>query len=201
MILITDVISQSSNFCWIVLDETTYYISAFAVDSNGTIIDVQGMSIKTDFLVEETYTYVNDWNWYDIRKSWYIAKKVIFDITSSNSTYSWLVKIWSWNSATYDYWVLYRNSDWTSWIYKDQPQPQVRYRSWNSWNMTRLHYEISLESYLLKYSSDWVNRTETSWTPTSDEISQLTQIFNNIYMRLRQWGFTAKLTVQYRKST
>ena len=49
MILLTDSISQSSNFCVIVLDETTYYISAFAVDSNGTIIDVQGMSITTSF--------------------------------------------------------------------------------------------------------------------------------------------------------
>lgn len=37
-----------------VLDETTYYISAFAVDSNGTIIDVQGMSITTDFMKRYT---------------------------------------------------------------------------------------------------------------------------------------------------
>lgn len=33
-----------------VLDETTYYISAFAVDSNGTIIDMQSMNITTDFM-------------------------------------------------------------------------------------------------------------------------------------------------------
>ena len=54
-----------------VLDETTYYISAFAVDSNGTIIDVQGKQITTNFFVpwyqklnyiQSTWTqYINTW--------------------------------------------------------------------------------------------------------------------------------------------
>lgn len=66
MILLTDVISQSSNFCWIVLDETTYYITAFAVDSNNAVISSQQTTITTDFWWHpsaNTLFYIkNDWD-------------------------------------------------------------------------------------------------------------------------------------------
>ena len=93
MILLTDSISQSSNFCWIVLDETTYYISAFAVDSNGTIIDVQGMSIKTDFWISTNWLL---WYW-----------KLQSDLLDS----SWNNKNASWYSWTWSFW----NVAWKTW--------------------------------------------------------------------------------------
>lgn len=54
------------------LDETTYYITAFAVDSNNTVISSQTASVTTDFWWKpsaNTYLYMplisnaNDWSW------------------------------------------------------------------------------------------------------------------------------------------
>ena len=48
-ILHTDWFLQSSNFRCVVLDGTTYYFTAFALDTDDTIIDVQTNNITTDF--------------------------------------------------------------------------------------------------------------------------------------------------------
>ena len=80
-IIIQNGFSQSSNFCCIVLDETTYYFTAFAIDQNNNIIDSQTLSITTDFwwhVTPNTLAYYkletdwNDysWNWNDMTATW-----------------------------------------------------------------------------------------------------------------------------------
>ena len=48
-ILHTDWFLQSSNFRCVVLDGTTYYFTAFALDSNDNILDTVTSSVTTDF--------------------------------------------------------------------------------------------------------------------------------------------------------
>ncbi len=65
-----------------VLDETTYYFTAFALDSNNSIIDTETATITTDFgwkpwantiayyPLNSTYNFTdNSWNWYDLTVS------------------------------------------------------------------------------------------------------------------------------------
>ena len=111
MILITDVISQSSNFCWIVLDETTYYISAFAVDSNGTIIDVQTNSILASFdrkPDENTLVYwkldwnLNDSSWNNRNWTWNVTFETKFNQLVAK--FSWSQNVYRTDQAFDLYW-------------------------------------------------------------------------------------------------
>ena len=176
MILLTDSISQSSNFCWIVLDETTYYISAFAVDSNGTIIDVQSSSITTDFWRSpgvNTYAYYSfDDRWV----SWYIK----------DDSWNWRNAIWwtqpsyvlvSWSNYAWDF---NNSSTWTSpvadisWITNTKFTEVVRVKPVADWQQYISYILWSYQQAIIYwynskqiefYSYDWTNRRITikSW--------------------------------------
>ena len=117
MILLTDVISQSSNFCVIVLDETTYYITAFAVDSNNTVISSQTASVTTDFWWHPSantlarYKFENNlndssWNSRNLTSSWsisYNSNPLSVQLNSSSYLYrnsfdafnhDWTLNVW-----------------------------------------------------------------------------------------------------------
>ena len=77
----------SSTGYWVswLSDNTTYYFSVFAIDSNGTIINVQNGQIKTEFwwkpwsntllyLPLESDTNDHSWNSYTITQNWAVTK-------------------------------------------------------------------------------------------------------------------------------
>ena len=92
-----------------VLDETTYYFTAFALDVNDTIIDVQSMSITTEFRLPITYQEV-EWiwsNWYQYINTWYLptqTPKIDIDFM-----FLW----WDSNTWCAIYWRRWWNNDWT----------------------------------------------------------------------------------------
>lgn len=95
-----------------VLDETTYYISAFAVDSNGTIIDVQGMSITTSFEwkpdANTIWYYKLEWNVNDY--SWNNRNLTNSWITFTTSWSLTVAKLSSWSNAYYQNNTLFNKS-------------------------------------------------------------------------------------------
>ena len=90
-----------------VLDETTYYISAFAVDWDGTIINVQSSSVTTDFLkpidlLSNIVAYYSmQWNLNDESWHWYNLSTLTWSYTwwtNYNTVSNW---VWSNTSITY----------------------------------------------------------------------------------------------------
>ena len=96
-------------FCCIVLDETTYYFSIFALDQNNTIIDVQSNSITTDFWKREptanTISYfplqsnATDQMWrYSLSNSWTeqtLWRRFTWQ-TTLNTTPTWVNTVVAW---------------------------------------------------------------------------------------------------------
>lgn len=143
MILLTDSISQSSNFCVIVLDETTYYITAFAVDSNNTVISSQTASITTDFWWHPS---ANTLAYYPLTSS-----TTVNDMSWNNRNWT---KYWTINFSTYG-WVncAYFNGG-SNYI-------QVPYDSW----MSTSSITISLWAKTLEYNGNrWlVYKWQFTW--------------------------------------
>ena len=106
------------------LDETTYYFTAFAIDQNNNIIDTQTLSITTDFwwhVTPNTLLYLpldgdlidksanhNNWTWewtaqYDDIIAWWTKKCAYFN---SNSAIKLTSELFSWNPTfTNSCWV------------------------------------------------------------------------------------------------
>ena len=137
MILLTDVISQSSNFCVIVLDETTYYITAFAVDSNNTVISSQTASVTTSFFfwkyqrveyIQSSWTqYIHtsiiatDSTWLYLKvSSQNVVNDSVYLGSNDNNTDSWSKKFWLWNSSSTNYFWF---NDWLPAKYSWQRPP------------------------------------------------------------------------------
>lgn len=183
MILLTDSISQSSNFCWIVLDETTYYISAFAVDSNGTIIDVQTMSITTSFVWKFEY----DFRWKTVAQ----MQSDWFEI------FRWSTSQLSFNS----YWIYVNNST--------EPSPMWRYTNSNLISRIRNANKITLTMICLPYSwwsiwyrlyriADYNTRADITWIYSATDLRQ-THIYWTWYNDniSSNWSRTMKCEIDF----
>ena len=118
-----------------VLDETTYYITAFAVDSNNTVISSQTASVTTDFwwkpsantllyMPMETNLTDMSWNWRTASWSnisfttlWWIS---CASWNGSNSKVS-ITPLWFCDYNNDTYWtvsmLIYLRSISTSWVY------------------------------------------------------------------------------------
>jgi len=176
MILLTDVISQSSNFCWIVLDETTYYITAFAVDSNNAVISSQQTTITTDFwwhpsantlarypLTSSSTIYDRSWNgrtltnnWTQFWTYWWIDC-AYFQRTNSKKLYWTLPLTWNQNFTINVY--IKRSWDWTI--------------SWNVWTQIFVLWNI--------WSSWWC-----FWTAINNWSSEVE--YKNMYKNYTRWN-------------
>ena len=135
-----------------VLDETTYYISAFAVDSNGIIINVQSSQITTDFWWKPTAntlarykleTDANDysWNWRNL----------------TNNNVSFVTQ--SWVKSAYFTWSA------------SSPLTQLTYS--NFYNLSSWDYTINFRAYKLPQAS-W-------WSEYGDRYAIWMWSFNNSY--------------------
>ena len=96
------------------LDETTYYFSAFALDQNNTIIDVQSKSITVEFLVPATYKavqYITS-SWTQYIRTWISASNTLsfdFAITPNTSYVSEYAILWNYWSANALFMMFYQN--------------------------------------------------------------------------------------------
>lgn len=108
----------STTWYWVswLSDNTTYYFSVFALDIDGTMIDVQSSQIKTDFV----------FGWYQrveyIQSSWtqYINTNIKLNNTNIIeliATLTWITSWWSWDKL---YWW------WDSWT--------CLFLQWNTWD-------------------------------------------------------------------
>ena len=194
MILLTDAISQSSNFCWIVLDETTYYISAFAVDSNGTIIDVQTNSITTaffyskyqrvEYITSDRYQRIDTWYKWNYNTAFEMKVRM-------TSAYSWSSnQMWPW-------WDMWSQSDYNSiqFVFWTTSSTNVNNRFWWSivalnWNNTSVNVDYTVHTDKNKFTLNWTQMTRTwsVWTFSStDNNLRLLQVANKYWEEWFVW--------------
>ena len=196
------------------LDETTYYISAFAVDSNGTIIDAQSNVITTDFTIVQEFDFstsdhwftrawsnysdgVSHWrdsNWlyivwqYSQNNAWY------FNIPSSAIQWTLMkIEFELYSNYTKNWWWFVSNAvssqSWYSW--KDYPWDHVR--AWRSaveawyWSNTwSKNIEIwDLPSWWYKLTFDLVNWYAFISTKPNDKL-----LLDNNYVSMARTRFT-----------
>ena len=187
------------------LDETTYYFTAFALDVNDTIIDVQSWSITTDFFKKLEYDFTQtDWWWtlptWVIRDSnwlhqtssasqdsWVVAPIEIFKKNPKKITivyYKWNYGLWTWirwYDASYNY-FLPRNNSYYNYLW-------VWYWSWNAdnlslwanptWNIT---WEIEVDSSITNWKT---THKITNANTVQESHWALKQIWLNQYLQLR----------------
>jgi len=200
-----------------VLDGTTYYFTAFALDTDDTIIDVQSNSIKTDFWpLPKTYKQVeyiqSSWRQYiDTNiQLWTNTFKVDCDFAiASWSSYEQAVfSIWT---SSYNYWnVFIRQTKYIdaylsahNEIYNTLSL-DTKYKatfertsssSWKLWldnNSTNINYSPwTTNNTTLKLFMRW----DTPWTTESD--SRLKMYWCKIYL---WWTLIRELIPCYRKA-
>ena len=180
MILLTDWKSQSSNFCWIVLDETTYYITAFAVDSNNVVIWTQQTTITTDFWWHPSantlarYQFKSDiTNHYWSDADWYV--------------YSWSVSYEN-NMMKYT-WQLRKNKATLSWWYSwNFTVLSWRKREWTDARIDLWRADFSMNSWM---SIPWWNAELCSvyawWSWYAISLPQMTN-WVHLFAMVRNWN-------------
>lgn len=158
----------------IVLDETTYYITAFAVDSNDVVIWTQQATITTEFWWHpsaNTFLYYN------------FDNQNLNDSSWNNRNWSWYS--WAWSFTTWIKW--YGANNWNRWI----KIPQfinwdftfsIRVNPTNNWlSIQTLFWSVewSTSSKYIHLHIKWWNNnyiqfalsTETTWQIASDSIT------------------------------
>jgi len=164
-----------------VLDETTYYISAFAVDSNNTIIDVQGWVITTEFI------------WWKYQKVEYIQSSWYQYIRTSiipTNTHWYYIKVSS--QDTYDDLVYFWTANWSTSV------PDARFVVWNansqayvSWNEKNF---VNISSNTIyEYEWNYMNsRTlKYNWTIIKSNISTLNSQWN-LWLSIFAWNYDTR---------
>ena len=186
-----------------VLDETTYYFSAFALDQNNTIIDVQSKEITTSFdwkPTENTIWYrpllndFNDKNWnYNLTDKWSTTLETIWWIKCakfSNALTSWLyndnIPIPSWNSAkTINLWM-YPTS------YNSAEDDVIFIWNWWSYNQAWIIYKINP----LSFSQWWWSLSSSNNIALNTRTNVIiSTTWNAVYMyinwqQVKTWSLT-----------
>ena len=139
-----------------VLDETTYYISAFAVDWDGTIINVQSWSVTTSFefnrsILDSTVCYFpflennTDKTWQTSLSSWWTKQTLWYRFSWSSEITLWWnktsiftsfrikpnsINAYEWNALVWptDKWINWYNIAHT-WNFVNRAQ----FKTWWSW--------------------------------------------------------------------
>ena len=169
-----------------VLDETTYYISAFAVDSNGTIINVQGMSIKTDFTFawyQKVEYLKSDWNqhidtWINYNNC--PTPIVEYRFRNNNSTGCWMFWFWAPSpNKWYIFWIDHNQfkfisqSAWTGYTW-------ITYSTWwHTFTTTSTQWKVDWTVWYSHSTTMWASwfnvylfRTNNFWAvPTDIDVS------------------------------
>ena len=138
------------------LDETTYYFSAFALDVNGNIIDTQTLSITTDFWWHpsaNTLFYIkNDWD--------------VSDYSSYNHTMN---TSWTTVFTTLSNWRKVYYWDWNKWVYSNR-QFDCRWKTtftlhcWFKWISINSTNETTLAGWMSRnwtWSDRWGAKFQT----------------------------------------
>lgn len=147
-----------------VLDETTYYFTAFAVDWDGTIINVQSSSITTDFFnwtpnSSRTICYyklesnINDFSWNS--RNW----------TIRTWSLSYWISWWTKNSAFFNRNTIFSipNIAWTYWTYTinvwckptwTDTWQEMFDNSW-SWNTNNVYFNFNGSTSVQEQWSSW----------------------------------------------
>ena len=177
-----------------VLDETTYYFSAFALDSNNTIIDVQTKQITTNFVyawyqrveyIENTSTswintWLKTWIWYRIDLKFYTSSSAVSDQTiiwwttntSAEAIYWWI-----------NYWSSYRSIyRWYNWQWFDANNTMY---VWNLYTWTSI-----IRNWTQQIILNW--DTIYSWTQSLSGTWS-----NNMSIFSRRWSNFARVRLYY----
>lgn len=206
-----------------VLDETTYYISAFAVDSNGTIIDVQSSQITTNFVFawyqkveyiqssgagNQQWQYINTWFTFT-ENVWQIKMKVM-PTSFGNYYYTYRaggsIQQWATNRAFVLY-VAYSTP--YIWLWSNDLS------TWKSISVNNIYeWDIQANSWSVNYSVNWDTGSATyNWWIVNgknyyifcnDEGNQWPRYHSNMrlyYFQIYQsWTLVRNFVPCYRKS-
>ena len=173
-----------------VLDETTYYITAFAVDSNNAVISSQQATIKTDFwwhpsantllyfpLINNAVDSVNGVN---LTSYWTTNYTTIWWIKSAEFTKSnWLYNtsvniIPQWNvEKTFSVWAYIKW--WNSWW-------QWFVQCWSSWTWNVFWLWLYTGKYTVVMTRYW--STSNEYTPTLNKWTNFIVTYKNSVWKL-----------------
>ena len=169
-----------------VLDETTYYITAFAVDSNNTVISSQTASVTTDFWWHPSantlarYKLENDSNDYSWNGRNWTASGISYTTISwikcpyfnySSNSYISLPWFWTLNSITVSFWInssyswTQMNTPFSTWPTTDNANFQI-YAQPSSLVISRWNWSDSnyFESNYDCTDWTWHNVVATNWS-------------------------------------
>jgi hypothetical protein len=183
-------------FCVNVLDETTYYFSAFALDTNGNILDTQTLSIKTDFwwhVSANTLAYYplnNTTKWNDMKWFW-----TLYNLSNLWSTSRWTK--WNIECAIF-------SASTTSWLYNNSvPVPQWKnewtvsvfvHPTWYNWSEEDVFFiwTWSQNQWFLIYN---INPLSISTWGTALESSNNVTLntWSNIVITQKNWNYNIYL--------
>ena len=194
------------------LDGTTYYFTAFALDTDDTIIDVQSNSITTDFWplpsAYQEVEYIQS-SWSQRIDTWITPNsntKVQVKLSCTNNP--WYVSVWYYNgNDIQDRRVFLSNGmewtvdiPWWSWVWK-----RINWWNWTYWKVE----EIEFGNFYIKNLVSWQTYTWTAWTFTwTSTIKLCRDAWLNLndsnvfyYVKIRDWNTLVRdLIPCYRKS-
>ena len=182
-----------------VLDETTYYITAFAVDSNNTVISSQTASVTTDFWWKPsantvaryefksdiTNHYWSDADWYAY--SWSVSyennmMKYTWELRKNKPTFTWW---YSWNFTI----LSWRKYEWitsTLWLWRESP-------SINSWMSIPWNAWTELCSAYIWWTWRVIPK---SWISNWIHLFAMVRNWNTLYWYL-DWEFVWSVSVSW----
>ena len=185
------------------LDGTTYYFSAFALDTDDTIIDVQSNSITTDFWpLPATYQQV-EW----IKRNW---NNYIDTLRVPNQALWFKVEVWYKSDApSYRNFIFWNYTSW-SWYYGsiaiEFQSSRGRFftadgsywREFSSWNYVNSWFNDITITANWSSASINLNWTTTSWTILWSASNLTTQLFID---RDYRWStFSSECYISYFKA-
>lgn len=209
------------------LDETTYYITAFAVDSNNAVISSQQTTITTDFWWHpsaNTLFYIkNDWeisdhSSYNHTMNWYWTAKYstlsnwrkVLDIDWTNATYSNIFNE-SLNKTTFTMhiWAKYKQSPvWDRvlwwWCWRNKNASDTTDRWWARFQNAVWDYKTV--ALVWWNSNSWISNLDTYWVQASTSEFRLFTITINwwTYKIYQNWSLVwtmSSSTIRWWSST
>ena len=199
-----------------VLDETTYYITAFAVDSNNVVIWTQQATITTDFWWHPSantlaYRSLNwnttdwSWNWHNWTISWNVwyTNQWTRQVAIINWTQSWIDVWWSFMDQiwTWDFTIsIWMNLSWNTW-YGDQ----VMFAFWKEltprpWFSMRLRETNVIKFCVWDWSSTWLevsNASSYQWWWHNFIMTRKNWVVSCYIDNVLKWTFTYSKSITW----
>lgn len=177
------------------LDETTYYISAFAVDSNDTIINVQGWIITTEFFVQwyEKLNYIES-TWTQYIHTWYYPNsspkcEIVFSPLWNTSWNAWYCLFWERSTSTWTDYKQFCLYHYNSSPYYLTPNYWTFDPGTSSWVNISLWTNHTVINDKWQFYLDWTLKQSASTTVTLQQSNYSVYLFDNniVWTRQNRW--------------